>query len=404
MRLPRTFAAFHERDYRLFYAGLVLSQSGTWMERQALLWLIYRLTDDSAAWLGLAAGVPAIPVLLVSIPAGALVDRVRVRTVLLATQSLMSLGAIAIAAVVATGAVRPWHVLAYAAFASTLFAVDAPARHAFVARLVGPSRITNAFALNAVAFQVAQVLGSALFGVLMVATDLDEAGCLALNGVSFGFSLVGLMIIRERVPDRTGVPHPRTLDGVRHALRSRVIRGALLVSVTTAMFGFQVSQLLPVFAKKVWEQGADGFAWLRGAMGVGAFVGGVTLAPRSDSIRRGPLIRRYGMVVPLGLLAFAHAPGFELGLVLLCAVGFLMIQLHSSCSSLIQTQVPDELRGRVSALFTLSVLASFPTGGFLAGQIAEHLGAPWTTTVSAVIVGVSYAAVHATHRPLRDAA
>lgn len=405
MRLPPTFDALRERNYRLFYAGLALSLVGTWMERAALSWLVYRITGDSEMWLGLAAGVPMLPALLLSIPAGALVDRVRVRTVLLCTQSLMCVGAAGIAALVLSGEVRPWHILVYIAYAASVFAVDAPARHAFVVRLVGPGRITNAFALNAVAFQVAQVTGSALFGVLMAQTDLGEGGCLALNAASFLCVLASLLLIRETVPASDAArerPHP--LEGLRHALRTPVIRGALLVSVSTAMFGFQLGQLLPVYAKKVWFEGADGFAWLRGAMGVGAFLGGVTLATRSATILRGRLILRYGLFVPPLLLAFAHAPGFEVGLGIICLLGFIMIQLHSSCSSLIQTTVPDALRGRVSSLFTLSVLASFPTGGFLAGQVAEHIGAPWTTSLAALVIAAAYSAIHATHRDLRAAA
>jgi MFS family permease len=404
-RLPATFDALRERNYRLFYAGLALSLIGTWMERAALSWLVYRITGDSEMWLGLAAGMPIIPALLLSIPAGALVDRVRVRTVLLCTQSLMCVGAAGVAALVLSGNVQPWHVLVYIVYASSVFAVDAPARHAFVVRLVGPERITNAFALNAVAFQVAQVVGSAVFGVLMAQTDLGEGGCLVINACSFLCVLASLLMIRETVPATDAAlerPHP--LEGLRHAVRTPVIRGALLVSVTTAMFGFQIGQLLPVYAKKVWLEGADGFAWLRGAMGLGALVGGATLATRSATIMRGALIRRYGFFVPPLLLAFAHAPGFEVGLVVMCALGFTMIQLHSSCSSLVQSTVPDALRGRVSSLFTLSVLASFPTGGFLAGQTAEFIGAPWTTTIAAVIVAIAYATIHVTHRDLRLAA
>ena len=404
-RLPTTFDALRERNYRLFYVGLALSLIGTWMERAALSWLVYRITGDSEMWLGLAAGMPIVPALLLSIPAGALLDRVRVRTVLLCTQTLMCLGAAGIAALVLSGGVRPWHILVYIAYAASVFAVDAPARHAFVVRLVGPERITNAFALNAVAFQVAQVVGSAVFGVLMAQTDLGEGGCLVINACSFLCVLASLLLIHETVPATKAArerPHP--LEGLRHAIRAPVIRGALLISVVTAMFGFQIGQLLPVYAKKVWEEGADGFAWLRGAMGVGAFIGGVTLATRSATIVRGALIRHYGFFVPPLLLAFAHAPSFDVGLVVICVLGFTMIQLHSSCSSLVQSQVPDALRGRVSSLFTLSVLASFPTGGFIAGQVAEFIGATWTTTIAAAVVAIAYAAIHMTHRELRLAA
>lgn len=410
-RLPATFDALREPGYRLFYAGLVVSLVGTWMERGALAWLIYRLTGDSDRWLGLAAGMPVIPVLLVSIPAGALLDRVRVRTVLLWTQGLLCVGAAAIAALVLSGNARPDLILGYIAFVACVFAVDAPARHAFVARLVGPERITNAFALNAVAFQAAQVVGHGLFGFMVAATGLDEGGCLVLNAASFLCVLVSLLLIRERIPPpETRRERPRMLDGLRHALRTPVIRAALLTSVTTAMFGFQVNTLLPVYTKKVWFEGVETFAALRVAMGVGALVGGITLATRSARIVRGALIRRYGLFVPPLLVAFAVVaaldigPSYALGLAILCVLGFTIIQLHSSCSSLVQSHVPDGLRGRISALFTLSVLASFPLGGLLAGLVSDRVGAPATTVASACVVAAAYAAIHATHRELRAAA
>lgn len=404
-RLPATFEALRERNYRLFYFGLALSLIGTWTERAALSWLIYRISGDSEMWLGRAAGVQIAPVLLVSIPAGALLDRVRVRTVLICTQSLMLLGAAGMASLVLSGSVNEWHILAYIAFASSVFAVDAPARHAFVVRLVGPERITNAFALNAVAFQVARIVASTLFAVLMARTSIGEGGCMLINAGSFLCVLTSLFLIRETVPaTRAAREQPHPLEGLRYVMRTPVVRAALLTSVTTAMFGFQLGQLLPVYAKKVWLAGVGGYGVLGAAMGVGAFIGGATLATRSATIMRGALIRRYGFFVPPLLLAFAHAPSFEVGLVVICALGFTMIQLHSSCSSLVQSKVPDALRGRVSSLFTLSVLASFPTGGFMAGQVAEYIGAPWTTTIAAFVVAVAYAAIHLTHRDLRLAA
>jgi len=405
MRLPPTFDALRNRDFRIFYFGLALSLTGTWLERAAMQWLVYRITDDSEMWLGIAAGVPLIPALVLSVPAGALVDRVSAKRLLVTTQTLMCLGAAGIATLVLSGGVHRWYALAYIAYASAVFAVDAPARHVLVSRLVGRDRITNAFALNAVAFQMAQVVGAAIFGVLMAHTDIGEGGCLALNAASFGAVLISLTLVRENA--NSTIPtgeRPDPLGGLRFARRTPVIRAALMVSVTTAMFGFQVSQLLPVYAKKVWLEGVDGYAWLRAAMGIGAFLGGVTLATRSATIERGRLIFRYGMAVPPLLLAFAFTPRMDAAMVILCAVGFLLIQLHSSCSSLIQSNVSDALRGRVSSLFTLSVLASFPTGGFIAGQIAERLGAPRTTMLSAVIVGLAYTAIHTTHRELRDAA
>ncbi len=447
MRLHATFAALEERDFRLFYAGLVVSLVGTWMERAALQWLVYRLTGNSEVWLGLVVGVPLIPALLVSLPAGIVIDRVRVRRVLLLTQTLACVGAAVFATLVLTGHVTPWGIVAYAAYSSGVFAIDAPARQAFVARVVGPLRITNAVALSAVAFQAAQVGGSALFGWLFAHTPLGEGGCIALNAASFAAIIVSLFAIRERPVDLAGgrvAPNP--LDGLRLAWRAPVLRAALLTAVCTSLLGYQVNQLLPVYAKKVWtddtaalvraaagspapapsadaspapaaaassagaalaraveEKDAEQFANMRVAVAIGALLGGLVLASRGPALRRGKLVARRAILVPPVLLAFSLIPWYGAGLALLGAAGFLMIQTHSSCSSILQTHVPDELRGRVASLFTLAVLASFPLGGFLAGQIAAQLGARATTSIAAIALAAAYAAIHATHREFRAA-
>ncbi len=403
MRLPATFDALRERDFAIFYVGLGLSLIGTWMERQALLWLVYDITGDSEQWLGLAAGAPLVPALLLSIPAGAMVDRVDVRKVLLTTQSLMLLGAAGIATVVLSGVVRPWHIVAYAVYASAVFTVDAPARHAFVVRIVGRDRVTNAFALNAVAFQVAQVVGSGVFGVIMLTTDIGEGGCLAINAVSFACVLASLFFIspKPRVANALERPHP--LEGLRYAARQPVIRAALILAVGTALLGFQVGQLFPVYAKAVWAAGPDAYAWLRGALGAGALFGGIHIATRASTLRRGRLVFVCGIAAPPLLVIFAHAPSLEMGIALAALMGFVMIQSHSATSAMIQTSVPDDLRGRVSSLFTLCVLTSFPLGGLVGGFVAEQIGAPWTTTAGALTLVALVAAVHLTHPEFRRA-
>ncbi len=404
MPLPRAFSALRERNFAIFYAGFVLSGIGTWMERAALAWLIYRLTDDSETWLGLAMGAPLIPALLLSLPAGIVVDRVRIRSLLFATQTGMLLGAAVIAWLTLTERVEAWHVVAYAVYASAVFTVDAPARHAFIVRLVGREEITNAFALNAVAYQVAHVGGAALFGVLMATTDLGEGGCLALNVVSFFFVLISLFFVRETAPPAPRHERGRMLDGVRHALRTPIIRAALMTAVTTAMFGFMVSQLLVVYAKSEWHGTADDFAWLRGAMAVGAFAGGIFLAARSRVVQRGRLLLICGLLIVPLLIAFAHAGGVLPGSLLVVTLGFLLIQCHAGASSMVQSHAPDQLRGRISSLFTMCVLTCFPLGGLLGGLAAERFGAPRTTTVAAVISLVLIATIHTTHPTFRRAA
>jgi len=307
---------------------------------------------------------------------------------------------------VASGEVRPWHVAAYAFVASGLFAVDAPARQALVPRLVRRENLTNAIALGAVSFNAARLVGGVAFWAVMTGTTWGEAGCLALNATSFGAVLTGLLLIRTHPPviSPNGGAGRGLAEGLRCAGRTPAIRGALLVVLASSLFGFQVSHLLPVYAEKVWDTGKASLGTLHGWLGAGALAGGLLLATRSASVHRGRLILFCGVAAAALLAALALVPSFEVGCALLAAAGFCLIQTHSASNAVIQSAVPDDLRGRVMSLFTLAVLGAFPLGGLAAGHVAKAIGAPLTTLAASVLLVVSLAVIHATHRDLARSA
>lgn len=399
----RTFASFAERNYALFFAGQVLSLTGSWTEKPALQALVYDITNHDARWLGWVGAIPLIPTLLVSLPAGALVDRADPRRVVIASQTLMMVGAAAMAALVRFGDVRPWHVLAYTIWSSGVFAIDAAARQALVVRLVPRERLTNAIALNTSMFSVARFAGGIAFALIISYTNLGIAGCIALNAISFAFVIMSLFALRlpaEPPPPPRGDDH--LWEGLRFAYRTPSVRAALLVVIVMSMFGFQISHLLPVFAEKVWNVGEPGLGYLNAAAGVGALAGSLALATRASDVHRGRLMLGYCLAAPVLLALFAAAGPFTLGMAALAAGAFVMTQTQSCANSMIQHAVPDGLRGRVMSLYTLAVLASFPVGALFAGYLADAWGAPVTAFADALVILAVIVAIRVTHPALRE--
>jgi MFS family permease len=401
-----TFASLRERNYLLFFCGQVLSLIGTCTERPALQALVYDITGHDARWLGYVGVIPLLPSVLFSIPAGALVDRGNPHRVVVWTQALMMLGAAAMAMVVSFGHehLTPWHVVAYAAFSSSVFAVDAAARQSLVVELVPRERVTNAVALNNSMFSVARFAGGLLFAVIVQSTNLGIAGCIGLNAISFGFVIGGLLLMRLAPRPRDGSlekPHP--LGGIAYVRRTPAVRATLLVVVILSLFGFQISHLLPVYAHKVWNTGDVGIGYLNAAAGVGAFAGSLALAKRSAGVHRGRLVVGYCVAAPVFLALFASGLPLPVAMVALAAAGFVMTQAQAASNSLIQHTVPDELRGRVMSLYTLSVLAAFPVGALFAGSLAGVVGAQMTTLLDCLLIVLFVVAIRVTHPSLREA-
>lgn len=399
-----TFASLRQRNYALFYAGQILSLTGSWVEKPALQSLAYKLTGRNEDWISWIGILPLLPTLLVSMPAGAFADRRDPRRIVIWTQTLMMAGAAVMAAFVYAGHCTIWHVAVYTVYSSGVFAADAAARQSLVVHLVPREQLTNAVALNASMFSVARFAGGAVYAAIV--TPLGNAGCIAMNAVSFGFVIAGLLLMRLSI-----APHPDAhrddddaWEGVRYAFRTPQVRAALLVICVLSMFGFQISHLLIVYATKVWGVGEPGFGMMQTVAGLGAFLGSLALARRGAGVHRGRLMFAY-CTAAAGLLAcFSAEFPFHLALLVLGCGSFVMTQAQSAGNSLIQHSVPDRLRGRVMSLYTLGVLASFPIGGFLAGFAAKRYGAPATTLADAVIILVALVAIRVTHPSLRESA
>jgi predicted MFS family arabinose efflux permease len=371
---PSGLRALDHRDFRLFWTGQLVSLIGTWMQSVAQSWLVLQLSG-SPLKLGLIGTFQFAPVLLFSVVAGAIVDRLPKRRLILATQTLLALQAFTLTALVWTGHVRYWHVAVLALLLGCANVIDMPTRQAFIVEMVGRGDLVNAVALNSAAFNGARIVGPALAGLLIGRFGLAPA--FLLNGLSFLAVLGALSLVRAE-----GAPRPRAattmgedvLAGLRYALSTPRVALMLSLVLVVSLCVMNFSVFVPLLARNVLRLDAAGFGFLMAALGVGAVTGALSLATLGG--RQTPLraILFAGVLACLTLLGLAAAPEFHAAVVLLFLTGFFSIVCIASCSTTLQLAAPDELRGRVMSLHTLMFGGSFPLGAFMTGAIAEAFG------------------------------
>ncbi len=381
----KTFAAFRHRNYRLFFAGQLISVIGSWMQQVAMGWLVYKISN-SAFTLGVVRFLSAIPITLLALLAGAVADRVEKRAVVVATESTAMVLAFVLAALVYFQVVQVWQIMLLALLEGITDAFDIPTRQSFVVEMVGKEDLMNAIALNSSLFNGARVFGPALAGVLIGIVGV--AGCFFLNGVSY-LAIVGAYLAM-RLPAMTARAERKpiwheTLDGFRHVAGNRTLRAVIGLVTVVSLFGWPYSVLLPVFARDVLHTGASGYGYLMAANGVGAFFGAITLASLGDSPHKrkifyGGLFGFCGM-----LIVFALSKVYWLSAAALAGSGFCMIIFFATANTSVQTRVPDELRGRVMGIYSLAFIGLTPFGSLLAGALARAVSAAFAVALGAVI-------------------
>lgn len=377
--------ALSHRNFRLFIFGQVVSLSGTWMQTVAMGWLVLELTD-SPFYVGLTAGVGSLGVLLFTLYAGVVADRVNKRRAVIFTQSLQMLQAFALAALVWSGRVTVIDVIVLAALLGVIAAFDIPLRQSFIVDMVGKDDLMNAIAINTSVFNGARVLGPAAAGFLI--GPLGVGACFFINGVSYLAVLAGLLAMRTLPP----VP-PAAPRSAWHSLREivvyihhvRLVRTLIGITAVVSIFGLQLVTLMPVFARDVLEVGATGYGALMASLGVGAMAGALGVAVLGRRIRKGATMLAGGTAFGLLVTLFAFSPVLPLSLALGTLVGCAMIVNNALTNTMIQTVVPDALRGRVMGLYAFVFVGMAPLGAFQAGWVAELFGAPAAVALGGLI-------------------
>lgn len=396
MKLPHGLRALRHRDFRLFFAGQGVSQIGTWLQMIATSWLVYRLSG-SAFMLGLAAFAMQIPFLVLAPLAGVFVDRLDRRRLLLVTNFVASLQAAAMFAVVALGVVQPWHLIAGNLVLGLVSACDAPARQSILIQLVGGrADLASAIALNSLMMNLARFVGPMLGGALIAA--LGERWGFGANALSYLAMLLALS--RIATPYRTVAVGTTGLlrelaAGARYAYGFLPSRSALLLLTAISLTVGSYVALMPWFAREAFHGDSGTLGMLIAAAGLGALSGMVYLALRSGIRGLFRLLAWTAATAAAALCVFSFSRSLWLALPALYFVGLGMMLTAASTNTVLQSIVPDELRGRVASLYVMSFIGMSPLGALAAGAIAERAGPPLTLFFCG-LAGLAAAALYAT--------
>lgn len=400
------FRAFRHRNYRLFFSGQLISLTGTWMQSVAESWLVYRLTGSSAL-LGVSAFFSQIPVFLLAPLGGTVADRHDRHRILIATQTVSMILPLILSVLTFTGRVQVWHVFTLAACLGVVNAFDIPARQTFVLDMVGREDLLNAIALNSSMVNGARVVGPAVAGLLVAA--VGEAWCFLINGVSYIAVIAGLLLMTvSRRAVAGGVRPPGAVrdiaEGFRFVGRTTPVRALLVLLGIVSFSGMPYAVLMPVFARSILHGGARALGLLMGASGLGALGGALSLASRTGVRGLGRWVAISAATFGVGLVAFSFSRTVWLSALLLIPVGASMMVQMASSNTLLQAMVPDRLRGRVMAVYSMMFMGMAPFGALFAGAVAERIGAPRMVAIGGVICVVA-ASIFAQRIPkIRDEA
>jgi MFS family permease len=384
--LRQTFAALKHRNYRLWFAGQLVSLVGTWMQTTAQGYLVYQLTK-SPAYLGYVGFAGGLPVWLFTLYGGVIADRMARRTLLLITQTAMMILAFILAALMFSGLVQPWYIVVLAFCLGIANAFDAPARQSFVLEMVEREDLTNAIALNSTMFNMATAVGPAVAGLTYAL--VGPAWCFTLNGLSFIAVIIALLLMKLK-PMSTAARNTSVVsdlkNGLRYVASHETIRMLIGYLGIVSLFGFSIVTLIPAWAVEILGGDATTNGLLLSARGVGALAGALMIASLGRFRFKGKVLTFGSFVLPGVLLLFAAVRWLPLSLAALVGVGWGFMMNVNIINALVQTQVSDDLRGRVMGIYTLTFLGFMPIGSLLIGILAAHTSEPTAAVLSALVL------------------
>jgi MFS family permease len=382
-RFAHAWRALRHRNFRLFVEGQSVSLIGTWMTRVATSWLVYRLTG-SALLLGLVGFAGQIPTFLLAPFAGVLVDRTNRRTLLIWTQALAAVQSLALAALTIAKIVTIYEILGLAVLQGLINAFDMPVRQSFLIQMVEDKQdLGNAIALNSSMVNLARLIGPALAGIIIGA--VGEGYCFLIDGVSYLAVIVSLFLMRITIAPakrQTTSMLQQLSEGWTYVRGFSPIRTILLLFAVISLTGMPYLVLMPIFASKVLHGGPHTLGWLMGASGVGALASALLLALKKSVRGLTSAIRTAAYLFGASLILFGLSRNLWLSMLLMMLTGFGMMQGLASSNTVIQTLVPEKMRGRVMSYYTVAFVGMAPFGSLLAGALAHAFGAPHAVMIT----------------------
>ena len=381
-----TFRSLSYRNYRLFFGGQSISLIGTWIQRIALPWLVYRLTG-SAFLLGVVGFAGQIPTFILAPFAGVLADRWNRYRLLIATQVLFMIQALILSVLFFFGSIQVWQIVILSVIAGCINAFDVPSRQSFVIEMVGKKEdLGNAIALNSSMVNAARLLGPSIAGVLIASAG--EGVCFLINGLSYIFVIISLLFMKGNFNTRKK-PQSDIMkelkEGFAYTFGFVPIKAIILLLALASLVGMPYTVLMPVFAKEVLHGGSHTFGFLMASSGVGALIGALYLASKKNILGLCKLISLSAAIFGLGLVGFSFSRIFPLSLLLLVIVGMSMMLQMASSNTILQTIADDDKRGRVMSFYTMAFMGIAPFGSILAGSLASLIGVTYTLLGGGII-------------------
>ena len=384
--LKGIFRSLRYRNYRLFFSGQSLSLIGTWVQRIAIPWLVYRLTD-SAFLLGFVGFAGQIPTFILAPFAGVLTDRLNRYHIMIVSQILSMIQALALALLFFTNTIEVWNVLLLSVIQGCINAFDTPARQSFVIEMVEDKNdIGNAVALNSSMFNGARLVGPSIAGVLIA--SLGEGACFLINGISYIFVVISLLLMKVKPQEKKKTKDTNIIkefkEGFTYTFGFPPIRSIIILLTLISLMGMPFSVLMPIFAKDIFHGGSHIFGFLMGASGVGALIGAAYLASRKSVVGLEKIIPLAAVVFGLGLVSFSLSSSFPLSIILMIITGVGMMMQTACSNTILQTISNNDKRGRVMSFYTMAFMGTAPIGSFLAGSMASMIGAPATLLIGGI--------------------
>lgn len=373
-------------NYRLWFFGQLVSLFGTWMQTTAQGYLVFQLTNSPAylGYVGFALGAPSWLFMLYG---GVIADRLRRRNLILATQLSMMTLAFVLAGLTFSGLVQPWHIVLLAFLLGTANAFDAPARQAFLLELVNRDDLSNAIALNSSMFNMATALGPAIGGLTY--SLFGPAWCFTINGLTFTAVISALLLMKLKYNPpkvRRNSVKADLKEGLHFVASHKLIRLVILNMAVLSLFGLGMIVLMPAWAVNILGGDASTNGLLLSARGVGALIGALMVASLSRFKVRGKFMQAGSFILPVLMLVFTIVRVLPLSLFVLVGIGWGLMVLFNTSNAIVQLHVPDQLRGRVMGIFTLTFFGMMPVGSMVSGQLAARFGEPATIAFSGVLL------------------
>jgi len=382
--LSPTFRSLHNRNYRIYYSGGVVSNVGTWMQRIAQDWLVLQLTDNNGVALGITTGLQFLPMLLIGPWGGMLADRYSKQKLLIATQAFMGACALVLAVLDLTDVAAVWHVFLLALLLGVGTAIDNPARQSFVIEMVGADDLPNAVGLNSASFNLGRVIGPALAGLLIEVFDTGPVFVLnAMSYLAVIFALTRMRIADLAPAPRAGRGPGQILEGIRYVRNRPDLMTVMVVVFFVGTFGLNFQLTTALMATEVFDKGAGQFGLLGSIMAIGSLSGALLAASRGRPRLRLLLFAAlaFGAVEVLAGLM----PTYPLFALMLIPVGLTALTFITAANSIMQLGVDPVMRGRVMALYMAVFFGGTPIGAPLVGAVAEMFGPRWSLIIGGVV-------------------